>query len=366
MAQVTIHDSNVNVAISLNANPTPGPMFGIPLRMVPLATNSLNGDRTRQYNANSTDAADDETAGYISATTRGAIDDAFSQVARPQPSAVKVGYVDVVGAEDYDATGLSAIRAVDDLWYGLCMEPRSDTEILSLAAAVEADGTKFLRVQADNADLIGGAISASTLAALAPYERTAIDWHDTDTENQDFAALAAGLTYNPDQRSAPWTMVVGGVAAHATPLTSGQRTQAIANNLNILGTFGGTPNWMDVGKNAAGRDIRHIITQDWLGARIESQTIDAAVSLSNEGRVFPVNRDGQVLMASIVKGAYLAGVAAGHFKLNQYVPIYPTITAADIAAQRVPFEARITLLISGRLWTYTLSLTTSDVIPEES
>lgn len=365
MAQVTIHDSNVSVAISLNANPTPGATFGIPLRMVPLATNSLDSDVVRQYNANSKDAADDLTAGFISSTTKTAIDRAFSQVARPQPSAVKIGSVDLVGGDAYAASGIAAIQAVDDAWYGLCMEPRSDTEILALAAAVEATGNKLLAIQANNADLASGAISASTLAALAAYERTIINWHDTDTEDQDFCGLAAGLSYTPDQRSAPWTMTVGGVAAHATPLTSGQRSQLLANNCNIIGTFGGTVNWIDGGKNAAGREIRHIITHDWLGDTIERRTIDTAVSLSNEGRVFPVSREGQAIMASIVKGAYLEGAAAGHFKINQYVPIYPAITAANIAAQTVPFEARITLVVGGRLFSYNLSLTTSDVIPED-
>ena len=364
MAQVTIHDSNVTVNISLNANPTPGETFGVPLLAVPLATNSLNGDRTRTYLANSTDAADDLTAGYISAGTKTAIDRAFSQTSRPQPSSVKVGYIDVIGPEDYDATGLAAIRAVDDAWYGLCMDVRTDTEILSMAAAIEATGSKICTVQTDNADLVSAAISASTLAALAAYERTVIDWHDTDTEDQDFCHLAAGLTYTPDERSAPFTLVCGGVAAHATPLTSGQRTQGITNNLNLIGTYGGTVNWIDGGKNAAGREIRHIITHDWLGDEIERQTIDLNISLSNEGRVFPVSREGQAMMASIVKGVYIRGAVAGHFKINQYVPIYPTISASDIAAQRVPFQARITLLVGGRLFTYTLSLTTSDVIPE--
>ncbi|HSG98885.1 MAG TPA: hypothetical protein VLB27_02480 [candidate division Zixibacteria bacterium] len=352
------------MAISLNANPAAGQTFGIPLRMVPLATNSLNGDATRTYLANSTDAADDLTAGYISSTTKTAIDRAFSQTARPQPSAVKIGSVDLVGGDVYGASGLAAIRAADDAFYGVCMDVRSDTEVLALAAAVEATGSKICAVQVDNADLLSGAISASTLAALSAYERTLLEYHDTDTEDQDFCHLAVGLSYTPDTRSAPWTMTCGGVAAHATALTSGQRAQAITNNVNIIGTYGGTTNWIDGGKNTAGREMRHIVTHDWLAQTIEDETIAVNVSLSNEGRVFPVSREGQAIMASIVKGAYTRGAAAGHFKINQYVPYYPTISAADIAAQRVPFEARITLLVGGRLFSYTLSLTTSDVIPE--
>src|SRR5690606_20263894 len=123
-----------------------------------------------------------------------------------------------------------------------------------------------------------------------------------------------------------------------------------------MGEFGSVDTWLDKGTNLQGREIRHLVTRDWLDFRIRQRVSDMIITRSNRGDVLPVTKEGQVLVMNILAGLFDEGVAAGHFKAEQFVPIFPDITPTDINNRRVRVSANATLLVGGRLVTYTINL----------
>lgn len=355
---LTNHNPNIEINISLSAPPGAEPNFQIPILFVPLATNSLDGDVVRSYGS-VTDIADDLTASYISATTAAQLTAMFQQL-RPSPEIVKAASVDLVGSVTY-GTALAAARAVDPEFYFVAIQPRTQAEIVLMSNAVEAEKKSLFMFQDDDGDWLTSGVPA-TIAPIIANERTSGVYHDEDTEPLAEAAIAMGMGFSPDEKSAPFTMTITGVDSYTAALTAGQRAFALANNINVMGEFGSVETWLDKGTNLQGREIRHLVTRDWLDFRIRQRVSDMIITRSNRGDVLPVTREGQVLVMSILSSLIDEGVAAGHFKLDQFVPIFPTITPTDISNRRVRVTGNATLLVGGRLVTYTINLDTADVI----
>jgi len=349
---VTTHDPNVTVAVTLDSPPAAGPEFQVPLLAVPLATNSLDGDRVRSY-AESADVTDDETAGFISATTAAQLSAALSQSNRPRPPIVKAGYVDLVGGETY-ATALALIRAADPGFYGYAIQEHTDGAIAeAVGVAIEAEGEALFMFQSDSADWLTSGVPAA-YADLVDLERCAGVYHDVTTAALDFAALGAGLQ-DPDSFSAPWTMNVGGVAAYTTPLTTGQRLLAIANDINVFGEFGESSTWLDAGVNMAGRTLRVNIMKDWLRARLRERTYSYIITKSNQLQAVGVTPGHQVDVGGILKQLIEEGSAKGHFVRGEVT--YPANTATDLILRRVRVQGSIDYLVDGRIVSFTVDLT---------
>lgn len=87
-AQYT-HNADINVQFVLQAQSVTHASFGYVMLIVPLTTNSLNGDRTMTFGSYK-DAQAAQTAGYISTLTLAACAVGFSQIR--VPTKIKVGY----------------------------------------------------------------------------------------------------------------------------------------------------------------------------------------------------------------------------------------------------------------------------------
>lgn len=346
----TSHDPNLDVSVSLDALPGASDIFQTALLAVPLAANSLDGDRVRSY-ADADDVADDLTAAYISATTAAQLTAAFSQTSRSNPPLVKVAYVDLAGGtpETYDDV-IPTIRAADDGWYAYAIQNRTGAIAEAVSTAIQST-RKIFGFQSADADWLTAGVPAA-YADLAAHERTIGFYHDDDDEAYDMGAFGAGLK-SPDSFSAPWTMNVGGVAAYTTALTAGQRVLAIANNINILGQYGSSLTWSDPGTNIAGRTMRAIVARDWLQTRIEERVYSLIITKSNRLDPLEVSRLGQTEIGNVVQQVIDEGIELKHFtegtgdKLSKVS--YPSITATDVSLRRVRVNAAVYYIVDGRL-----------------
>ncbi len=352
MADIT-HIPNVSVTITLDAAPRTEAGFGYVLLIAKKATSALDGDSIRTY----TDAADavaDDTAGDISTFVANAVTVALSQV--PRPTGIKVAWIDLVGTETY-AAALARIRAVDDDFYGVCIEERTDAAILAIAAAVEAT-RKVCAVQTDEAGFYT-ATYPSALAALAAYERTAIVLHDTDAIAADVGWLANRLAYDPDVQSVPWDCPIQGVAANTAAPTAAGRVYAIGHNANVLLPYGGAPLFVDAGVNATGRPLAEILTADWFHARLTEDVAALKVNRAARGSKIPVSAAGQILILALVQSLFQRGVDAGHFLIDEWEAAAVAISDADTDAARLRFTGRAQLAVGARLFTFALNFSRS-------
>ena len=348
MADVNSHLDNITINISLDPAPQTSQGFDM-LLIVPLATNTLDGDRFRTYTGTA-DVAADLAAGYISAAVSTRLNVAFTQ--RPAPAQVLAGYADLVGGETY-ATAIALIRAAGASFYGVSILVRSDTEILAVALAMESDRGLFILQSADADWLTTGLPGA--LTALAVYERTIIQYHDTDAEGQDIAIGANRLAYDPDVQSVPWDAPVNGVAALATAPNATQKGFLDANNANHGLPYGGAAMFIDPGVNATGRPVYEIFTADWFEIRLEERVAAEKVAHSSRGQKLTIDAAGQAKILSILEGLGAQGVAAEHFTEFSFEPV--TITQADKDAQRMRFTGVATFAVSARLFQFDLNFT---------
>jgi hypothetical protein len=254
----------------------------------------------------------DFDAGYISATTKGQVNDMFSQTTL-RPQKVLVGRVDLVGLETYLIGMDACITAGADFYY-VAVQSATIADSESVSAGVEADGFRLFAAQTVSAARTDwyGATWPAGWPNFEGRERTFVVWHQTDTEAMAACYAAARGAYDPTQRSAGWLGNVKEVPA-ATALTTAQETNLSANYVNLgknctLGT-----NWVAEGKNCAGRAIDHIVSIDWFRVTVEAKIYETVAKYAAFGRKLTADSDGAAQIAQIVQKIALEGVALGHF-----------------------------------------------------
>lgn len=353
------HSNKIDVNIFLDPRPVSRAGFSTVLLEVPLATNSLGGERVVTY-ANAGEAEDAQLAGEISATTLGALQAAFSQNNRPNK--IKVGYVDVVGAETY-ATALDAIELVDPDFYGVVPISRASADQLAVSQAIEADGFRLCFLQSDDAGWLTTGIPMAWSAA-AERERTAIVYHDATGEWADLCWACDRLSFDPDSYSAPWECQIKEVAAYTTGLTTGQRDFALDNKANLVLPFSVAERYVAPGTNLNGRRLYEILTADWIKTRIEEDIAYVRLQTANRGEKIIVDSSGQALILSYIKKWLQIGEAVGHFQQGQTRADGDAITQADRDANRLRFTVRATIAGDAANFTFNVYLSRSLVFED--
>lgn len=345
----TTHDPNIVVNIFLDPSPAQQAGFGTVLLLVPLSANSLNGVRVASYTSYEA-AQTAQTAGYISATTLAELNVAFAQ--SPKPATVKVGYVDIVGGETY-GTGLAACITYDPDFYGVCIQPRTDAEIVACATYVESASKKMLfAFQSDDASWLDSGIPAG-LSAIDNYERTIACYHLSDAQYFDIAYMCNRLVYDPDELSATWTYApLSSVTAYVTTPTEAQRLLCIANDGNLGLAFGGGTFVVDPGTTLNERPIYEIVTADWFATRLQERISTLAVSRASRGQKIIMDAGGQTLIQAEILALLKQGAQAGHFVTGQYTSTPETITTSDISSRKLRFTVRAQIATSARLVTF--------------
>jgi len=353
--------------ITINLTTQPAPVqaagFGVLLHLVPLATNSLDGDRFRSYSG-STDVATDLAAGFISTATATELNVAFAQ--SPSPATVLCGYVDIaVGGESYN-DGLLAVIAAGANFYAITMGGTvSDADLLEISLNVEtlfsSTTPKLLFFKSDDTDWLTSGYPAA-LTALEGREGTIGEYHDIATESPDIAHAAAKLVWNPDVKSTPWNGAVSGVAEYTGIPTQAQKDFARANNMNIGQRFGSVNYWIDAGVTHGGRPIYEAVSAHWFAVRLDERITNTVIDLDSTGdkiamgQVGETNSEGQAIMLSDFDAQFALGVSADHFlDGTPETEAYP-ITAADIAAGRLRFRGSAQYATSARLFTFDVNL----------
>lgn len=345
------HNDNITINITLDPAPTQEAGFGTVLLIVPLATNSLDGDRVRTYT--SVDGADaDLAAAYISASTYDAIVAALSQ--SPAPAEFKVGYVDLLaGTPETYATALAACKLSDPDFYGVCIAARTAAEILAVANVVEADDKVFVFQSADSSWLDASVPAA--LSAIDGYENTAGIYHDDATEWADVAWLTSWLVFDPDTISAPADRGVAAVAAYTTAPTDTQKGHLDDNHMNHGLPYGGATFFVDAGVNMAGRPLYEILTAHWFQARLESAVAAEKVAHSARGEKITLDIVGQTKILSLLQKQLAIGVSAGHFIAEQTDAWAEDLTSADLDAQRMRLGAEAQIAVSARKFVFNVN-----------
>lgn len=334
------------LTINVYLAPVPGTGTNLTdvLLLVPLATNSLDGDRYREYTS-TTDVDDDFDAGFISATTQGQANDMFAQTTL-RPQKVLIGYVDLVAVETYLVAMDACITAGADFYYVATPQATLIAQQEALSAGVEADGFRlyaFQTITAARTDWYG-AVWPATWVNFEGRERSFCLWHELDTENLAGCYAAARGAYDPTQQSAGWLGNVKEIPASAA-LTSAQETNLLANFVNLgknctLGT-----NWVAEGNNCNGRAIDHIVSIDWFRATIQTKIYERVAKLAAFGRKLTADDDGANQIAQIVANVANDGVALGHF--DDYTDPdtgiqYPKVTAsANRTARSITVNAEV-------------------------
>lgn len=218
MAQKTTHNTNVSVTVSLAANPQQEAGFGVVLLLVPLATNSLNGDRVVEY-ASYDEAYTAQGSGYISASTLAAARTVFLQ--SPKPASLKVGYVDrtlVKASKDFGTVGTGAfdtelqahtggqdgnditVQLVGDSGAGVTIDVTDSTVVIHYQPTVSTVANVETAITAlagddDIIDVKTAGTGATVLGSGAAFAATAL----TGGSGETFAeGLAACIEYDSD------------------------------------------------------------------------------------------------------------------------------------------------------------------------
>jgi hypothetical protein len=347
------HLDNIVINISLDPAGATGADFFFPMIIADEANGTtLDGDRVRTY-SDTLAISTDETAGFLSTFIADNLRAGLSQ--QPFPQKLKVGKKTAV--ESY-SDALTAIRLVDDLFYTTDIESRVDADLLVISGAIEPVKRKLAVIQSDEATFLTTGFPAG-LTAIDGRERTAISWHDDDTEPMAFAWAASVLAFDPNVTSAPWDKGVNGVTAISTALTQGQKDFLDANKANVGLELDGAPFFVDAGVNAAKRPLYEMMTLDWFEATLQARVASAKARLSNRGKKWTVDATGQARLLAIVNQLFDQGADpdVGHFiqGAKDFRPV--AITSDDLDNQRLRITGPGQFAVSGRLFQFDLNFT---------
>jgi len=271
---------------------------------------------------------------------------------KARPNKIYIQGVDVSGGQTYVQALDAAITSGADI-YGVLADVRTPATQVALATDIEtkaASGTYLLFItQDDDADWLTTG-QPTAWADVDDYERTVIVYHDDNdadasSDRADCALAGNRLAWDPDETSVGWTCDLVGVDALTTALTAAQKGYARTNCANVALPMGTVADyWIDPGQNQAGRPVDHIVTGDWLRARLREAIADAIVAASSRGQKLTVDLQGQGILFAVITAVFEQAVDAGHLTTtDEDSPIYrvtpQAITSADIAAQRLRFTA---------------------------
>jgi hypothetical protein len=221
-------------------------------------------------------------------------------------------------AGDYTVT-MDAIELEGaNTWYITNIESRADADIADLAAWTETR-TKLAIVQSDDLTLV----AAAALQALG-YNRTALIYHDDDSEYLDGAWTSSGGGMNLD---AP-----GGVGIwayrqlEAVPyddVTGAEAVAIYAEDANLFGRNKGL-SFTSKGTAASSRFLDVQTSIDWVKARTEEEILSLFVGTPTK---VPYTNAGINLVAAAIQNVLNRGVGFGHFSTD----VAPTVTAPDIS-----------------------------------
>lgn len=332
------HDSDISIDITLGPAPSPSAGYRL-LILVPLATNSLDGDAFRAY-ATIEQAQADATATEIATTTRDRVIVALSQ--SPRPDLVYVASVDLAGGtpETYQAALARMEGVLGDNFFGVVIESRDEAIVAAVGAAVETAGRRLFALVSSAADFLAGDVP-SGLSSIEGNDRSAAVYHDVATAYPDVAFLARLLATDPAILSARGPGTMAGTAVLSTDITEAQRL-LLTTIANVGQPFGTSPNYLSPGIALSGRPVSELVTLEWVRRTLKALII--AQSLQLAPAKWPIASRGVALLETILGTVAEQGIAAQHFVPGEVTYKVFAPTSADRAAFRLRGEFKAQVL----------------------
>lgn len=305
----------INVAISRQTVFPTGPGFGTLLIVGPDTTGVIPlVERARSYSSIDAVGADfaTSTEEYKAAQAY------FSQ--NPRPTRVVIGVRDATATTGNHGAELTAIRDVNDDWYGVMLtaeaRPGADAIIPGeVAAWVEARNKLFVTATPEAAAIAAGGGTPGVFNTLG-LERTAVFYHpdaDEDAANSYPEAAFFGQMLTVDFNGVNTTKTgkfkrLAGISV--TDLTQNELDFLLANEGNAYVSIAGTPMVLN-GTMASGEffDVMHGV--DWLQSEIAFRVFGKLatmpkVPLTNAGVEVLVNEVRLVLAQGVANGLLAA------------------------------------------------------------
>ncbi len=266
----------------------------------------------------------------------------------PNPGVIKIGRVD--SGEDW-SDAMDAIEAFDPDWYALAITERTQSDVLDVAAWVEA-GERHLFATADSdVNILDSGVSSDLASQLQTldYDRTLLVFHeDAATTYPEAAWIGDGFAKDPGSVTMKFRELTN-VAANI--LTVAQSLAARNKNANVYETIGGRTITRE-GVVASGEFIDIMRDSDWLQTQLE----EGIFALLADADKIPYDDGGIAAVESVVRQKLDAAITAGFLTprpdlyggqpYNVTVPASADVSQADKAA-RILRDVEFTATIAG-------------------
>lgn len=240
---------------------------------------------------------------------------------------------------------LDAVYAADpDSWYITNVDTRVEADLNLVAAWIEAHD-KIAIVQSDDAGILAGTGGNIALdLQTAGYNRTALIYHDTDSEWLDgaWSSSGGGLNLDSPNGAGVWAYRRLDGVDYAT-ITSAQAAQVFAAKANLFHRNRGL-SFTSKGTMASGRFIDVTTSVDWLRTRLEEDILTAFV---NAGTKIPYTSSGMNRLAAVCHSVFDRGVTYGHlspdFPRELVVPKIASVSSSDKANRVLSLTGNVVL-----------------------
>lgn len=244
------------------------------------------------------------------------------------------------------AADLTAIRDIDDDWYGIALDSQSTPEALAFFAWLETQKkiAVVTSMQSDVADVAVSSDLASTLMA-ASYSRAVPLM--TRRHLLDYRAVTDIALMLPNQPgSVDWALkTLPGIQVDSW--RPSQQNAITDKNASVYVNIGSTPQtWEMKTPNGDFIDVPHFV--DWLHARIR-ESVFAALSTPKK---VPYTDAGVGLVANAIRAVLRQGVTVGGLRADPAptvtFPAVASVPLADRANRRLP-NGRFTAELAGSI-----------------
>lgn len=295
-------DNLISVNITNETSAVAQQGFSVPLIVGETATGWPEGDVVHTY----TDAASMLEDGFTGTSPEYLA--AVSMMSQNiVPTEFKVG---AKGGSDV-ATGLSAVLAQDNTWYGLCFAGLGDGDILAAAPWVESNKKLFIASSATPEIATTAKDDLASTLQTAGYSRTGLFFTANKNGTLEAALLGSQLAMTPGSNN--WAYKnLSGVAADT--LSDNQKNILLGSPIgathgkaaNVYTQVGGI-SITQMGTAASGRFFDITVGIDWLQSNLQT---DIFAMLSNASKI-PYTDAGVAMLMQAVRTRLDIGVANG-------------------------------------------------------
>ncbi len=320
----------------------------------------------------------DDVAAYSTST---AVDTAAAagEISEAVATTLKAGLatgINTVYVADYDGTSEDPGDAIerarasaldDSIYVYVPFETGSTTD-------ADADGTADILTGitalsgADKLYLYQQSDTTTAVAAHVGIENVGWLYHDatpsSSVAHQMFVQACNRARFNPDTQAAGWKSPIPGGVALTSDIS--QATNATVQGAASFGNtslpFFGEPTYFYPGQNSEGTSIKQVVSKHWFKARLTERIANLIIRYDNSGRIIPLDATGQDIIDGEIRAQYALGVEAGAFQAGQLLVTFPTISAADLAANRLRVTVSIALTNEVLTFDIGVNLSTSEVV----